>query len=122
MGLAVGIDQAKWVASKKLVNDRDGGLCVVCGKEAQAVHHRQVRGQGGSSDPDRNYGLANLISLCAFHHAEVHASPESAYENGLLVHSWDNPVDCPIVLANDTILIYLTADGNVTKFRQQSLF
>lgn len=116
------MDQAKWIAAKKLVNERDGGLCVVCQREAEAVHHRQPRGQGGSSDPDRNYGLANLISLCAFHHAEVHAYPQSAYKSGLLVHSWDNPVDCPLVLANETVVIYLAADGNITKFHQQALF
>lgn len=116
------VNRDTWTKVKKLVNERDGGSCIVCGSEAQAVHHRQVRGQGGSSDPDRNYGMANLVSLCAFHHAETHANPESAYKSGLLVHSWDNPVDCPILLANDTILIYLAADGNITKFQQQTLF
>ena len=116
------MDQAKWVASKKLVNERDGGLCVVCGREAEAVHHRQVRGQGGSSDPDRNYGLANLISLCAFHHAEVHASPESSYQNGLLVHSWETPARQPVCLANDTLLLYFGNDGTVRKVQQQALF
>ena len=116
------MDQGKWIAAKKLVNERDGGLCIVCQREAEAVHHRQVRGQGGSSDPDRNYGLANLVSLCASHHAEVHANPAGSYENGLLVHSWDDPRDCPVMLANETIVIYLAADGNITKFQQQALF
>lgn len=116
------MDQAKWIASKKLVNERDGGLCVKCGSEATDIHHRMPRGLGGSSDPDRNYGLANLVSLCREDHDWVHSHPVESYDNGLLVRSWDNPVDCPILLANDTIVIYLTADGNVTKFQQQALF
>ncbi len=116
------MDQAKWVAAKKLVSERDGGLCVVCGREAEAVHHRQVRGQGGSSDPDRNYGMANLISLCAFHHAEVHENPEASYKNGLLVHSWQKPADCPVLLANDTLVLYFSTDGTVSKYQQQPLF
>jgi len=116
------MDQGKWIAAKKLVNERDGGLCIVCQREAGAVHHRQVRGQGGSSDPDRNYGLANLVSLCAFHHAEVHENPAESYENGLLVHSWADPAACPIVLADDTVVIHLAADGTMRKYQQQALF
>ena len=116
------MDQTKWIAAKRLVNERDGGLCVKCGSEATDCHHRMPKGMGGTSDPDRNYGLANIISLCAGCHRYVHSHPVESYDSGLLVRSWDNPADCPIVLASETIVIYLAADGNITKFQQQALF
>lgn len=122
MGLAMGIDQAKWVAAKRLVNERDGGLCVRCGSEATDIHHRTPRGMGGSSDPETNYSPANLVSLCRSCHDYVHAHPAESYDDGFLVRSWDDPRDCPLMLANETVVIYLAADGNLTKYQQQTLF
>ncbi len=50
---------------------------------------------GGSSDPARNYGLDNLVSLCRPCHDFVHGNPGWAYEHGWLVHSWDDPAVIP---------------------------
>ena len=116
------VNKDTWTRAKHLASERDHGECLVCGGEAADIHHRMPKGMGGTSDPDRNYGLANLVSLCRFHHDEVHANPAESYDRGLLVHSHDDPASCPIMLANDTVVIYLKADGNVEKYQQQPLF
>lgn len=51
---------------------------------------------GGTSDAERNYGLANLVSLCRTCHNHVHANPAESYEEGWLVHSWSDPADVPL--------------------------
>ncbi len=49
------------------------------------VHHRRIRGMGGSSDPTI-HDLEWLVVLCDFgHHRWVHANPSDSYELGLLV-------------------------------------
>lgn len=78
---------------------RDGGEC-----QAQAwgfptktpcrgkliVHHRKLRGMGGTPDPSI-HDLDNLVVLCGGvtgrdgHHGEVHDQPALAYECGLLL-------------------------------------
>jgi 5-methylcytosine-specific restriction endonuclease McrA len=45
------------------------------------VHHILPRGRGG------NHRLSNLVTLCAFHHAHVHANPAESYALGLLARS-----------------------------------
>ena len=59
-------------------------------------HHRQVRGMGGTSDPKRAFGLANLVLLCRECHQHVHGNPRESYAEGWLVHSWDSPEDIPV--------------------------
>lgn len=53
---------------RDVVIGRDGGLCVSCGARFDEIHHRYRRGMGGSSDHQIN-SPANLLCLCAFHHA-----------------------------------------------------
>ena len=77
---------------------------------------------GGTSNDFIKYGLANCVSLCVLCHRHVHANPVESYDNGFLVRSWDDPRGCPLLLANETVVIYLAADGNITKFQQQALF
>lgn len=116
------VSKDAWTRAKRLVAERDRGECLVCGGEATDIHHRMPKGMGGTSDPDRNYGLANLVSLCREDHDHVHANPGESYTNGLLVHSWDDPLKCPVILADETVVIYLKVDGNVEKYQQQQLF
>ena len=78
-----------------MVAARDGH-CVRCGGEITDIHHRKLRGMGGTSDQEVAFGLANLISLCRKCHDWVHAHPAESYRLGLLVHSWDNPEDIPV--------------------------
>lgn len=62
---------------------RDGGMCIVCGRTGESVHHRQGR---GGKDPHR---LSNLILLCGDgvrgHHGEIHANPSAAMAYGRMV-------------------------------------
>ena len=83
--------------------ERDRGLCVVGGAcPAEQVHHRQGR---GGPDPHR---LSNLISVCAAHHGQIHASPAWAYENGFMVRRNGvlRPEDVPVRYGTE--LIHLT--------------
>lgn len=48
------------------------------------VHHKKVRGMGGTPDPTI-HDLDNLAVLCDAHHVEVHAHPARAYYCGLLI-------------------------------------
>jgi hypothetical protein len=73
----------------------------MCGRPATDVHHRKVRGMGGTSDPEVSFGLANLVSLCRLCHTECHANPRESYEQGWLVHSWDDPAEVPITRGRD---------------------
>lgn len=51
---------------------------------------------GGTSDPERASGLAGLILLCRECHSWVHANPQISYEEGWLVHSWDDVTELPL--------------------------
>lgn len=56
---------------REYVLARDNGVCVVCGKPAQHLHHVRARHLGGSNLPE------NLVSLCegchtCVHHGELH--------------------------------------------------
>lgn len=59
-----------------------GGKCVLCPRDAAHLHHRKLRSQGGTDDPD------NLIPLCNGCHETIHANPEWAMEHGLIVPSY----------------------------------
>lgn len=86
-----------WSTVRKQVIERDDGGCVRCGREAQHVHHRKLKGIGGTGDDKLKYGFANLISLCFECHSEIHAHPADSYNAGYLVHSWDDPATVFIV-------------------------
>ena len=57
---------------------------------ALIVHHRKLKGMGGTSDP-AIHDLDNLFVLCGgitgrdAHHGEVHDNPRLSYEFGLLI-------------------------------------
>src|ERR1035437_9117818 len=56
-------------ACRKAVDLRDGRRCryPLCGVKSQHKHHLVKRSQGGKWQP------SNVINLCAFHHALIHA-------------------------------------------------
>lgn len=57
-----------------LVDERDGGRCVICGSPYVQHHHIKFRSGGGSDTPD------NLVCLCAGCHA--------IYAHGKKSKSW----------------------------------
>jgi hypothetical protein len=116
------VNQTEWMKAKKLVDARDEGQCLRCMGEANDVHHRLVRGMGGTADPAVNYGLANLISLCRKCHDWIHAHPEESYQSGFLVHSWDNPELTVLAGKDEKFWITLTAAGDMRLYTQMTLF
>lgn len=70
------------------VLDRAEGACEAmipgaCAWQAQHLHHRKMRSQGGGHTED------NLIAVCSACHTYVHANPAWSYERGLLIRGRD---------------------------------
>lgn len=63
--------------------------CVRCGYPYTQTHHRKLRRH-------KDERPVNLVQLCVRCHDFVHRNPASAYEQGLLVHSWDDPAEVPL--------------------------
>ena len=94
---------------KAEIFERDDWKCVRCLRAANDVHHRKLRGMGGSellNTPD------NLISVCRKCHSWMHSHPADSYNSGYLVHSWDNPEHIFILTSLGTLT--LRADGSRT--------
>ena len=102
----------QWRNAQAAVRERDEE-CRRCYAPAGDVHHRQVKGMGGTSGAKRKYGLENLVLLCRICHGEVHADPAHSYACGFLVHSWDDPAAIPLVTAG--VRTWLHKDGTVTR-------
>lgn len=101
---------------RDLVWTRDDAACVRCGLNVSgrphSIHHRVLRGQGGSHTPD------NLITLCGIGstlcHGWVHENRAEARDNGWILYPGDNPAEMPLLLrsaAGAESLVLLTADG-----------
>lgn len=65
-----------------------------CSGWANHRHHRKLRKQGGSDGPE------NLVDVCWSCHRKIHAEPLRSYELGLLVHSWEDPAEIPVLRAS----------------------
>lgn len=105
-----------------MVLDRAGGCCELCGRllhdgyawvQPHSDHHRQPRGQGGTSDPAVN-SPTNRLLLCGTGttgcHGVVERNRRAAYDAGLLVaHGIHDPGRVPVELAQGRV--WLTADG-----------
>lgn len=61
-----------------------------CEGRAAHTHHRKLRSQGGSDEPE------NLLRVCLACHHQIHIFPARSYELGLLVHGWDDPAEVPV--------------------------
>jgi len=97
--------------NRKALYERCKGCCEFCGgalPENWAAHHRKLRSQGGKDDLD------NVVAL---HHEchnlgtnSVHLNPQKSYEDGFMVHSWQNPKTTPLKLTRFWWVI-LTPEG-----------
>lgn len=90
---------------------RANGFCEKCGitlAESWALHHRKLKSRGGKDE------IANVVAL--HHHCHnlgtnsVHLNVDAATREGFIVPSWANPSECPLLLADNT-LVLLTDDG-----------
>lgn len=105
----------------RLVTERDGWACVVCSVNVYggqrgvdwSLHHRRPAGMGGSKLPGA-HGPANLLTVCGHGTAGDHGRIESdrawAYSVGLLVPSYGDPFNTPVLIHGDR-WVHLTADG-----------
>lgn len=100
--------------TRALVLTRCGGRCEACGKNLERggvdLHHRQRR-RGGDHSP------ANLVALHPSCHTvapeAVHQRPAWAREQGLIVHSTDDPAITPLMLPSGRRVLLDPAGGYV---------
>lgn len=97
--------------TRRVVLARDDHHCVRCGGEASDVHHRKVKGMGGTGDEDLKYGFENLISLCRACHFYVHSQVADSYKTGFLVHSWDDPESIGVITKSWDVITF-RSDGS----------
>lgn len=105
--------KANYGRMRIIVFDRDGGKCLRCLGDGMDVHHRRVKGMGGSSSP-QTHGLANLITLCRDCHSYIHDHPEESYALGFLVKASETPEDIPVWVGTRQKMI-LKDDGTAEK-------
>jgi hypothetical protein len=93
------------------VMSRAGQSCERCGSKQNqfwSMHHRRPRGMGGTKRTDTNRA-SNILLLCGSGTTGCHGWVEShrleAYAAGLLVHSWDLPIDVPVTLVYGTVML-----------------
>jgi HNH endonuclease len=99
----------------KLVEERAGNYCEVCGNpalESMALHHRKLKSRGGKDS------VSNLIRV---HHKchnlgtnSIHNNPEIATKNGWMVSSWSEPEIEPF-LQPDGGWVILKDDGSIVR-------
>jgi len=61
-----GLEDVKWPDISRAIRNRDNNRCVLCGANAQSVHHIQPVSEGGESF------ATNLVSLCYRCHRKAH--------------------------------------------------
>jgi len=94
--------------ARRLVRERSGGICEVCGlRPATNFQHRKNRSQGG------RWSAANGLDVCGSGttgcHGEIHSSPSKAYAAGWSVHSWSDETEVPVRTRFG--LVFLDAEG-----------
>lgn len=62
-----------------------------CGWVPTQIHHRRLRSQGGKHD------AVTCVFICEPCHRYSHMNVEESYENGWLVHGWDDPAKTPFL-------------------------
>ncbi|CRH92863.1 Uncharacterised protein [Chlamydia trachomatis] len=98
-------------AVAEVVVNRAMGVCEVmfpeagCNGRAEQLHHRKLRSQGGG------HSVHNLVHICHNCHNFIHSHPGLSYDNGWLVHSFDNPEEMPFRRRGG--FVQLLADGDL---------
>lgn len=90
--------------ARRLVRERSGGLCEVCGvRPATNYQHRKNRSQGGQ------WSAVNGLDVCGSGttgcHGRIHHSPAAAYEAGWSVKSWEDPAVVPVRTTRGLVLL-----------------
>ena len=69
---------------RRIVTERDMGLCVHCGQPAVHIHHRRIKGLGGDTRAHSDCPCA-LVSVCLEGHELAHHDRFLALAEGLIV-------------------------------------
>lgn len=86
------------VEARRLVAQRSGGVCEVCGNAtATNFHHRKGKGQGGAWAPSNGLHLCGSGSTGCHGHVTTH--PQVSREQGWSVPSYLDPLRTPVWLA-----------------------
>lgn len=94
------VQRSTWEGLRVLTLGRDGYRCAWCGRYdlALEVHHRALKGLGGSRTLDHP---ANLISLCGWGnhtgcHGRAHSDRVAAEDAGMTVARGTDPATIPV--------------------------
>jgi hypothetical protein len=97
----------------RLVCERAGNYCEVCGKSAElsmALHHRKLKSRGGKDS------ASNVVRI---HHKchnlgtkSIHLNPSMAEINGWMVGSWQDPEEAPFLRPDGTHVLLMN-DGTI---------
>ena len=99
--------------TRELIRARAQDRCELCGISVQdaQIHHRQARGMGGSKDIESR-SAANGLYLHDRCHERIERNRTEAYQNGWLVHKWENSERRAVKLWDGWSV--LAADGSLT--------
>lgn len=78
--------------TKAQVRRRSGNKCEFpgCASRATQFHHRKLRRFG-------DHRAVNALHVCGLHHTHIHDHPQESYLRGLLVQSYRDPAEVPIL-------------------------
>ena len=90
--------------ARKLVAERSGGVCEICGaNRATNFQHRVNRSQGGA------WSASNGLHACGSGttgcHGRMHHDPAEAYALGWSVKSWQDPASTPVRTSHGWVLL-----------------
>ncbi len=93
--------------TRKVIAERAKGVCEMCGMvifEAAQIHHRQARGMGGTKKLESR-SAANGLYLHFKCHEKIERHRATAYENGWLVHKWEDSTEIPVLMVDNWVLL-----------------
>jgi hypothetical protein len=102
---AGGTGQAR---ARRLVRERSGGLCEVCGvSRATNYQHRKARAH---CSPEELWAVSNGLDVCGQGnvsgcHGLIHQNPAGAKDNGWTVPFWGSPRLAPVYRLNELVLL-----------------
>lgn len=105
---------------RRIVAERDMGLCVYTGKPAGHIHHRRLKGMGGASSAHTDCPC-NLVSLTLEAHEFAHRNRPVALAEGLIVPAnTAHPGILPVLVHGledgSGLRVWPTCDGRWTDF------
>lgn len=101
---------------RRIIRKRAGGRCERCDwYRGRHIHHRRVKGIGGSKQESTSKASNGLL-LCPACHTQVHHNPQSSFKNGWLVSQWADPAEVSVLYRGERVL--LDDLGNVQKVEQ----